>query len=222
METLLREKKKSGGIERSWVCAVTQEERDRHEHRTQDMSAGVSVKDHWGPLAKWLSIIEQIRRAMNPAKDLPTHPCLGRLGSSLRFGQPPHGTANALLFRQLPLSFIPATAKGQKLQRGNLTVFSDFLCGGVKNSEPENADDRIIGYWRAPRAAATVWTDRKFSVSAWCQHWSALPTEGNILPVQGQVRDTIPLQTWSREVADLSNQEMPAAFLAGAIILLWR
>lgn len=52
---------------------------------------------------------------------------------------------------------------GQKSRRGNLTIFSDFLCVGVKNSEPENADDRIIGYWWAPRAAATVCTDRKIS-----------------------------------------------------------
>lgn len=54
--------KKSGGIERSWVCAVTQESRDRREHRTQDMTAGVSVKDHWEPLAKWPSIIEHVSR----------------------------------------------------------------------------------------------------------------------------------------------------------------
>lgn len=39
---------------------VTQEGRDRHEHRTQDMSASVSAKDHWGSFAKWPSILEHV------------------------------------------------------------------------------------------------------------------------------------------------------------------
>lgn len=33
-----------------------------------------------------------------------------------------------------------------------------------------------------PRATATVCTDRKISDGAWCQHWSALPTERSSLP----------------------------------------
>lgn len=55
---------------------------------------------------------------------------------------------------------------------------------GVKNSEPENADSHIIGYWGVPRATAAACTYRKISDSARCQHWSILPTERDIVLVQ--------------------------------------
>lgn len=41
-------------------CSVTQEGRDGCEHRTQDTSASVSVKDHGGLLAKWPSVTEHV------------------------------------------------------------------------------------------------------------------------------------------------------------------
>lgn len=44
------------------LCSVTQEGRDSRQHRTQDMSASVSVKDHGGLLAKRPSVTEHVSR----------------------------------------------------------------------------------------------------------------------------------------------------------------
>lgn len=68
------------------LCTVTQEGRDRREHRTQDMSFTE------GPLRTTCKTTfnywacEQLRRVMNPAEDVPTLLCLGRHGSPLPFG----------------------------------------------------------------------------------------------------------------------------------------
>lgn len=47
-------------IEILGLCSVPQEGRASHEHRTQDRSASVSMKDHGGLLAKTPSVTEHV------------------------------------------------------------------------------------------------------------------------------------------------------------------
>lgn len=160
---------------------------------------------------------------MNPANVLPTHLCLGSHGSPLCLW---HSKSSPVPTAATHLH--PSYCQGTEITErkcNQLLWFPLYVCGGgggVKNSEPEHTDDCIIGYWWAPRAAATVCTERKISDGAWCQHRSALAVEGSILPVLGQALETITQQTQAGEVADLPNQEMPIAFLTGAIMLLRR
>lgn len=60
MTIFLLGKKKRVNVKILGLCSVTQEGRDSHEHKTQDTSASVSVKDSGGLLAKRPSITEHV------------------------------------------------------------------------------------------------------------------------------------------------------------------
>lgn len=111
------------------LCSVTQKGRASCEHRTQDTSASVPVKDHRRLLAKQPSVPKKSGESCQRSAHtlLPEQP---QLTPVLWLTSLQHSKGSAVPTSSL--SFLPATAEGQKLWRGNLTIFSDFLCVGVK------------------------------------------------------------------------------------------